>query len=90
MLSQGGEQVDLMMQALRDFRYENLSLEIVKPESGEAMLKLSMLGRNPAVLDGYPFQFNITLSGDLEPLLEALARGRKLSSDLLERSLKLR
>jgi hypothetical protein len=89
-LARSGEQVELMLKAMKDFRYESLNVVLDKPLQGEASLRISMLGHNPDVLDGYPFQFNITLTGDLEPLLAAIAEGRRLSSELLQRSLKLR
>jgi hypothetical protein len=49
-----------------------------------------MQGKNPDVLDGYPFRFNVDVSGDLEPILSALQEGRKLTTDLLQRALENR
>jgi hypothetical protein len=49
-----------------------------------------MQGSNPDVLDGYPFKFNINLTGDLEPILSALQTGRRLTTDLLQRALENR
>lgn len=88
-LSGQGEQVSLMLRALEDFRYDVLELTVHRPPQGELELGVVMEGRNPAVLDGYPFRFNISLSGDIEPLLAALQEGRRLSGELLERALDL-
>jgi len=49
-----------------------------------------MQGSNPDVLEGHPFDFNISITGDVEPLLEAVARGRELTDELIERHLQLR
>jgi hypothetical protein len=89
-LASQGESVGLMVRALKDFRYDILSLTLTRPESGDLALGITMQGNNPDVLDGYPFKFNINLTGDLEPILSALQTGRRLTTDLLQRALKNR
>ena len=89
-LASQGESVGLMVRALKDFRYDILSLTVTRPESGDLALGITMQGNNPDVLDGYPFKFNINLTGDLEPILSALQTGRRLTTDLLQRALKNR
>jgi hypothetical protein len=86
-LASRGESVSLMVRALQDFRYDQLSLTVTRPATGDLALGITMQGRNPAVLDGYPFKFNINLTGDLEPILAALRTGRQLTTDLLRRAL---
>ena len=49
-------------------------------------MRLELEGRNPEVLDGHPFQINITLTGNMGPLIEALREGRVITRDLLRRS----
>lgn len=88
-LGGAGEQVRLMLRALEDFRYEELALTINQPPEEGLELKVTTLGHNPDVLDGHPFRINLNLTGDLAPLIRALARGRELSADLLERALDL-
>jgi hypothetical protein len=85
-----GESVNLMVRALKDFRYDVLSLSVTRPETGDLALGITMQGNNPDVLDGYPFKFNIDLTGDLEPILAALQTGRRLTTDLLQRALENR
>jgi len=85
-LAAGGEQVELMLQALQDFRYELLELGIDMDNDGATNLLVKMEGHNPEVLDGHPFRFNITLSGDAQPLLLAFQQGRLISDDLLRKS----
>jgi hypothetical protein len=79
-----------MVRALKDFRYDILSLTVTRPASGDLALGITMQGNNPDVLDGYPFKFNINLTGDLEPILAALQTGRRLTTDLLQRALENR
>ncbi len=89
-LAGGGETVELAIQALEDFHYENLSVTLSKTAANDATVRLSTLGQNPAVLDGQPFQFNINLESNLTSVLEALRQGYSLSDDALRRAWKLR
>ena len=86
-LAQRGEAVRMMLRALEDFRYDTLKLDIARPAPGDLGLKVTLQGHNPEVLEGYPFRFNIDLSGDLEPLIAALKEGRQLRSEMLQRAL---
>ena len=79
-----GEQVALTVNALEDFRYDSLSIGIDQPEDGALTLAIGLEGANPAVLDGYPFRFNINLSGELAPILEAVREGRRIGAELLQ------
>ena len=78
-----------MVQALQDFRYETLTVTGDLDAGGEARLRLEMLGHNPAVLEGHPFQFNINLTGNPAPLLETLLLSRTLIGNILERARRL-
>jgi hypothetical protein len=82
-LGGAGEQVALMMSALEDFHYDALSATVDSKRDGTTVAKIRMTGHNPAVLDGYPFAFNIGLSGNLDKILAVVAEGRRLSSDIL-------
>lgn len=82
-LGGAGEQVQLMLSALEDFRYKLLSLSLDMPATDDVTLTVRMEGHNPAVLDGYPFAFNINLSGNFTELIAAVRKGADLSSDLI-------
>ncbi|WP_083330941.1 intermembrane phospholipid transport protein YdbH family protein [Halofilum ochraceum] len=82
--------VDLMLQALRDFDYEKIEIDLVRELAGASRVDIQMQGSNPDVLDGHPFKFNIAITGDVDPLLEAVARGRELTDELIQRHLQLR
>ncbi len=82
-LAAAGESAELMLRALQDFRYDELSLAIDKPASAGARLTLVLLGHNPDVLDGHPFRFNINLEGDTDRLIAALSQAYSLSNRML-------
>jgi hypothetical protein len=82
-LAQGGADANLLLQALADFHYERLSLSIDKPLRGESRLTLHTLGHNPAVLDGHPFQINVTVTTNLDKILDVVASGGRLSQDII-------
>jgi hypothetical protein len=67
--------VGLMMQALRDFHYEELTLALDKDFAGDGTILVHMTGSNPAVLEGYPFVFNISLSSNFDRLAALLREG---------------
>jgi len=85
----GGEYVTMMLNALTNFRYETFTIRVNRPAPGEMRAAITLAGNNPDVLEGYPFLFNVTVSGDMRPLLTALARGRSLSADLLQDAISL-
>jgi len=82
-LAQGGDTVELMLDALEDFHYDELSMTVNKPASGESEVALHLKGNNPKVLDGRQFNLNLNLTGNLDPILAALAEGQRLSDDVL-------
>lgn len=86
-LMRQGEQVALMVRALEDFRYSTLRITINRPVDGSLSFMVAMEGHNPAVKDGYPFRFNIALSGELEKILAAIREGGRLGTDLFRGSL---
>jgi Dicarboxylate transport len=88
-LAGGGEHVDLVIKALQDFHYQTLTLTGNLDRDGEANLRLEILGNNPDVLDGYPFQLNINLTGNPAPILEVLQLSRTVIKDILERARRL-
>jgi len=77
-----GEQVALAVRALEDFRYQAMAIDIDKPAGGELSFAIGLDGANPAVLDGYPMRFNVTLQGRLEPILAAIREGRRLGGEM--------
>ena len=83
-LTSAGEQVELAVRTLEDFHYRELSIGVDMPSDGELTLAIGLDGNNPAVLEGYPFRFNINLSGKVEPILDAIQAGERISADFLQ------
>jgi hypothetical protein len=67
--AQADENSKMLFDALKDFRYEVLEVGLDGNLTGQMLLKLSVLGRNPDVLGGQPFQLNIGIDSALVPLL---------------------
>ena len=82
----GGQSVTLMLDALENFQYQDFGVTLDKPSEDELTISFSLEGKNPEVLDGYPFRFNINLSTDPRSLLEALRVGSDIGKLLLDRT----
>ncbi|MGB8275431.1 MAG: YdbH domain-containing protein, partial [Alphaproteobacteria bacterium] len=89
-LEAGGESAQLMLRALEDFHYTELAVEIEKSPTGDARMTLHLLGRNPAVMEGHLFEFNINVTGNVEKLLSALLEAYRVSGRFVRRALELR
>src|SRR5690606_2824651 len=70
-LQAGGENVNLLLQALENFRYEQLRLTIDGRTDGEMDVGLHIAGANPDLLGGHPIEFNLNLEGALAAILRA-------------------
>ena len=88
-LAYQGTQVELMLRALENFHYDSMDVTANMDNAYQAELRIGMLGRNPDLMGGHPFQFNINLSANLGPFLETLRLGREVAADLLRRSWRL-
>ena len=82
-LAGGGEQVELLLRVLNDFRYDRLSLDVSRESSGSAHLGLHLGGHNPAVMKGHAFNLNINLQGNVDRLVKTLLEGYRLSDRAL-------
>jgi len=89
-LAGGSRMLSLTLRALRDFRYDRIEIGVDRHLGGNSRVDIHLLGHNPDVLDGHPFDFNIALTGEVAPLLEAVVRGRALTHALIERHLQRR
>ncbi|WP_281023664.1 YdbH domain-containing protein [Minwuia sp. IMCC3009] len=85
---QGGDELDLMIRTLEDFRYDVLEVSLDKPLEGETTMLITLGGLNPAVLDGHPFRFNISVSGDADRLLATILTVYRASSGMIEQGIK--
>ncbi len=80
------QQKDLLfaLEALSDFHYTYLYATVSLTAGSDLDLALTLEGKNPAVLEGYPFKFNVTFAVDLADLLAAFAFGREITPELFD------
>lgn len=69
-LQDSGETVSLVMSALANFQYQKLWLTLDRQADGDAEIGLHVTGKNPDFYDGYPIEFNLSLAGKLDQILE--------------------
>jgi Dicarboxylate transport len=84
-LEAGGENVNLLLQALENFRYKDLRLTIDGRTDGEMDVKLHIAGANPDLYDGYPIEFNLNLEGALANVLRQGLAGYQIPERIRER-----
>lgn len=72
--AQADENSAMVFNALKDFHYEVLKVGLDGNLAGRMMMTLSVLGSNPNVLDGVPFQLNIGIDSDLVQLITSLTK----------------
>jgi hypothetical protein len=62
----------MALQALSDFHYKELIVTLNRKLTGDAELGLHIAGSNPSFYNGYPVEFNLSVTGRLD---EALRKG---------------
>lgn len=82
-LASGGQEMNLLLQALQDFHYTELAIRFDKSSNHDLSVKLSLRGNNPAVKDGQDFQLNIKFEAGLDKILKAIDLGHRLSDEIL-------
>lgn len=66
----GNPQSDLLLQALKGFEYESLTLDIASDAKGGLKAVFNIKGRNPEFFGGKPVDFTLNVNGNLLSLLE--------------------
>ena len=89
LLASAGEEMNLLLQALQDFHYSELSLHLDKSLTHDLVAKLSLLGNNPDVKDGRAFRLNINLETDIGKILQTINQGYNLSHEILRGSFRM-
>jgi len=89
LLASAGEEMDLLLQALQNFHYSELSLHLDKSLTHDLVAKLSLLGNNPDVKDGRAFRLNINLETDIGKILQTINQGYNLSHEILRGSFRV-
>lgn len=85
-IGQAGESAKLVLDALSDFHYETMALELNQTDSGKGTILLKLQGHNPAVLDGRPFNFNIKFESDFDRLTDLVLGSMTAAQELLRKT----
>ena len=88
-LAGGGESGELLIAALEDFRYESLVVELNGETDGNIDVLIHLRGANPQVYEGYPFELNLTLGGELLSILRRGLAGYQ-APDRIRKQLEIR
>jgi hypothetical protein len=84
-LQGAGETASLVLAALANFQYETLWLTLNRQPGGETGLGLHVRGSNPDFFDGYPIEFNLNLTGELDRILRDSLVGYRIPDIVQER-----
>jgi len=84
-----GKEVDLLLQAIENFHFKELTLNLNKSDTHDLNVKLSLLGNNPNVKNGQDFRLNIQLESKIDKLLHAIQQGLVFSNEMLRDSLQM-
>ena len=68
------ENASLVLDALEDFRYQVLSLDIEQSDTAPDVIRMGLEGANPSLLDGHPIRFNIRFESDFDRLTDIALR----------------
>lgn len=85
-LQDSGEQVSLLLKAIRNFVYESFEVEADGRPGEPFDVRLRLRGANPDLYDGYPIALNVTLTGAFDQLFGNLRRSLGLT-DVIRRRL---
>lgn len=62
---------NIALKALRDFRYDSMTVNLNYTRNGDYHVRARLKGHNPELYNGYPIAFNINLNGNLPGMLRA-------------------
>jgi len=72
----------LARDALREFKYDELSVKVDGALDGEVELGTVFSGSNPKVLNGQPFEFDINVVGELFNIIRSFDSNAQIKSQL--------
>ncbi|MEM7024304.1 MAG: YdbH domain-containing protein [Pseudomonadota bacterium] len=84
-LRAGGEGVDLLLQALENFRYEELEITLEGRTDATMDIGLHLAGANPDLYDAHPIEFNLDLEGALANILRQGVASYQIPDRIRER-----
>ena len=87
-LPAGEESLDLLLRALENFHYDDLSIRLEKEAEGASAVRLHLDGRNPDLLSGRPFRIRVNVSANLDELLGPVVEAVRLTDRTLQEILR--
>ena len=84
-LRDAGEGATLMLAALENFEYELLRVTLDRRADGETNVGLHLRGANPSFYDGYPVEFNLNISAELDAMLQRGLESYRIPDVIAER-----
>ncbi len=85
-ITEAGESMTLVLQALADFHYDTLTVDLAGAAAGDGTVLLKLQGKNPNLLDGRPFHINIRLESNFDRLVDIALRSMEAAQALLRRT----
>ncbi len=79
------QSMELVLKALNDFRYNELSMTLNGRAGGDLVATLRILGSNPDLYGGYPIEFNLNVTGKLDSILDDALAGYQIPDRIRER-----
>jgi hypothetical protein len=80
--AQSDPNAKMLFDALKDFRYQVLKVGLDGDIAGRIVLSVNLLGRNPGVLSGAPFELNISVDSALMNLLNTTSWQDRLRTQI--------
>ena len=77
--------IDLVLEALSNFHYERIGVDLDRAAGGETVIGLHIAGANPNLYDGYPIELNVTLTGALDQIVRDSLAGYRIPAEIQER-----
>ncbi len=74
---------NIALQALENFHYDKVELNLDYTEQGEYLAKFKLSGNNPELYDGYPVVLNLNINGQLPGLLRSSLIGGNFNEEIL-------
>ncbi|MFN4089026.1 MAG: YdbH domain-containing protein [Alphaproteobacteria bacterium] len=84
-LQAGGMGTEILFQALQDFHYDSIRIEIDESPGRTQVMQLALKGNSPKVFDGFPLELNVSVSGALRDVLERGLRTYQLPAGVADR-----
>jgi hypothetical protein len=86
-ITESGADMTLLLQALADFHYDSLNVDLAGQPTGEATIGLHLKGANPAVLQGQAFNINLNLKSNFGQITNIVVNAFQAAQLFLRNSL---